>query len=220
MPGISALGDLIAANEATVAALVAGGAAVLLYGVLGRRALGADDDWWNALRRTVLPWLDEQADDSGLYAAYELHPREFVGTVALSVDEVEEELEALGFDRNPLAALKYAPDGRPERSSWALRDLPEFFDELPPLAQAAVAALQEDQLHVMLFERPDGRTDVAVHHEASSINPRQAAGHYRGGEYDVQKGNAEFRDVWGETGVELVEWQRVTDSTGEKKATA
>jgi len=191
---------------------------VLLYGVLGRRTLGADDDWWNALRRTLLPWLDEQADSSGLYAAYELDPREFVGTVDLSVDEVEEELEALGFDRNPLAALKYAPDGRPERSSWALRDLPAYFDDLPPLAQAAVAALQEDQLHVMLFERPDGRTDVAVHHEASSINPEQASEHYRGGEYDVQKGNAEFRDVWAETGVELVEWQRVTGTGGVEKS--
>lgn len=210
------LARFVSANEATVAAFVAGGAAVLLYGVLGRRALGADDDWWNALRRVVLPWLDEQVDGDGLYASYELHPREFVGTVDLSVDEVEEELERLGFDRNPLAALKYAPDGRPERASWALRDLPPYFDELPPLAQAAVAALQEDQLHVMLFERPDGRTDIAVHHEASSINPEKAAGHFRGDEYDVQKGNEQFRRLWGrETKkgqpAKISEWQRVTD---------
>lgn len=212
--------DVIAANEATIAAVVAGAAAVVLYGALGRRALGADDDFWNALRRTVLPWLDEQVDGSGQYASYELDGREFVGTVDLSVDEVNAELEALGADRNPLSAYKYAPDGRGEAASWAFRDLPEYFDELPRELQVALAAMQQDQLHVILFERPDGRTDIAVHHEASAINPEQASEHYRGDGYDVQKGNSEFRDVWADTGVELVEWQPVDGENSEKQKAA
>lgn len=208
--------EFIAANQSQIAAVVAGASALLLYGVIGRRWLGADDTWWNALRRTLLPWLDERLENTDIYASYELRPREFVGTVDLSVAEVNEELERMGFDRNPIAAMKYAPDGRPERASWALRDLPEYFDDLPPLAQSAVAALQEDQLHVMLFTRPDGRTDIAVHHEVSSINPRKAADHYEGDGYDVQKGNEQFRQLWGRETKEgyrakLTEWQQVVN---------
>jgi hypothetical protein len=209
MPGLDTFGDLIAANEPVVAAAVAGAAAVALYGVLGRRALGADDTWWNALRRTVLPFLDEQTEGSGHYAAYELRRVEFVGTVDLTVEDVNAKLEELGADRNPISALKYAPDGRPEAASWAFRDLPEGFDDLPRELQVAVAAMADDQLHVILFERPDGRTDIAVHHEASAINPLEGHDHYRGEEYDVERGNEEFRALWAETDVELIEWQPV-----------
>lgn len=204
---IPALLDFVAANEATIAAAAAGVGATVLYGALGRRALGADDDWWNALRRTVLPWLDEQVADSGQYAAYELDEREFVGTIDMTVDVVEEELEAYGADRNPASALKYAPDGRPEAASWAFRDLPDYFDELPRELQVVVVAMTDDQLHVILFERPDGRTDVAVHHEASALNPEQASEHYRGDGYAVHRGHEEFRKLWEPTRAELVEWE-------------
>jgi len=203
--------DLISAHEGVLAAAVAGGAAVVLYGVLGRRWLGADDTFWNALRRTLLPWLDTQLDGSDQYASYELDPAEFVGTVDLSLAEVNDRLDELGADRNPISAFKYAPDGRPEAASWAFRDLPGGFDELPPAARVAVAMLQEEQLHVILFERPDGRVDIAVHDEASAINPTTGSEHYRGNEYNVERGNEEFRALWTETGVELVEWEPVRE---------
>lgn len=201
--------DLITAHEGMLTAAVAGGAAVLLYGVLGRRWLGADDTFWNALRRTLLPWLDTQLDGSVQYASYELDSAEFVGTVDLSLAEVNRKLDDLGADRMPIAAFKYAPGGRPEAASWAFRDLPDAFDSLPPAAQVAVAMLQKEQLHVILFERPDGRADIAVHHEANAINPETASEHYRGDEYDIEKGNDEFVEIWRETGVPLVEWQPV-----------
>lgn len=193
----------IAEHEALAASVAAGIGAIVLYGVLGRRFLGADDDFWEPLRRLALTRGDEAAEGTGLYASSTLPREDMVGTIPMNVEEVEEELEALGFDRNPMSSWKRSHDGRPEAGSWGLRGLPEEIDALPPAARAVVAASAEDQLHVILFERGPEATDAGAHHEASSINPEEGPDHYRGRGQDVERGKSVFRGVWLSAGLPL-----------------
>lgn len=162
------------------APIVAVGAAFILYVLIGRSNLLADADWWETARRRVLPQLNRFARRNGLgYAAYELSEREFAGRLEIDPEETETVLEALGFARMPLAAFKYAPDGRSEVGSWAKRD----------------GLFARRQLHVMLFEADDAGTDLYAHDEYNAFNPATAAQHYLGISYDPTAGVERVRTL-------------------------
>ncbi|UIP00327.1 hypothetical protein Hbl1158_02860 [Halobaculum sp. CBA1158] len=155
-----------------------------------RRWLGPAADWWETLRRLVLPLLDRVARErlpGDHFAAYELRPREIVGVIDASPEETERLLWDAGFRRMPLAALKRLPDGRVEIGSWAWRESP----------------LAKRQIHVMLFAAGEGQTLVAAHEEASALNPWAAWDHYRGVGLSAQGGERAVRErlderVWKE----------------------
>lgn len=162
------------------APIVAAVGAFVLHVIIGRSNLGADADWWEDVRRGVLPQLNRFARRNGLgYAAYDLDEREFAGSLALEPEETELVLQALGFTRMPLAAFKYAPDGRPEIGSWARRD----------------RLVAKRQLHVMLFEGEEGQTDLYAHDEYNAFNPATSTLHYLGIGYDPAEGVRQLREL-------------------------
>lgn len=135
--------------------------------------------FWSRVRRRYLPTLDRLARSLDVgYAAYELGHREYAGTLRADPREAERVLYRRGFRRNPFAAFKTLPDGRREFSSWCYRS----------------SILATRQVHVMLFDRPGGGTDVYAHAEYSSINPLVANKHYNGEGYDPTRGQARLHE--------------------------
>jgi len=152
-----------------------------LRGPRTRRLLGPAADWWETLRRWLLPLLDRIARErlpGDHYASYELASREIVGVIDAPPERVEQLLWEAGARRMPLAALKRLPDGRVEIGSWAFRESP----------------LARRQVHVMLFATAEGRTLVAAHEEASALNPWTAWDHYRGVGLSAEKGERAVRE--------------------------
>lgn len=204
----------IAANLPIVAPVVALLASWLLYGVLGKRVLGADDDYWPALRRLLLPLLDRLGAAGDLYAVRQQSTSEFVGTVALPEERFEEELVGMGYYRNPLAALKRSPQGQTTDGSWAkryvrLRALGAALRSLDvPVAgplgrmlgrflQASGDVLARRQVHVTIYteDRASGdRIHVYAHAEANSLNPLTAWRHYVGGSQSHEEGRRRVRE--------------------------
>lgn len=146
-------------------------AGLLLYLHLGPKQYGPRADWWETLRRTVLPQLNRLAQRNGWgYAAYTLSPEEYIGTSERPPEMFEQFLSDHGFKRMPLAAYKYEPEemgGKGEVGSWAYR--------------GSMLATRQD--HLILFEAPSGGTDVYGHSEYNAYNPLTAAQHYLGVNY-------------------------------------
>lgn len=149
-------------------AVALGGAYLSLR--LGRKHYGPDADYWELVRRAVLPQLNRLARRNGWgYAAYTLSNDEYLGKVDEDPEAFEERLYAMGAYRMPLAAYKYRPgpedkERRGEVGSWAWR--PWLFSRR--------------QIHLILFEGEEGETLVFGHEEANAYNPLTAASHYLG----------------------------------------
>lgn len=162
-------------------------AVVLVVVAFVRRRLGPNADWVETLRACALPPLDPilQRYFGGPGSAYRLGPGEHAASVEASPEEVEHYLWELGARRNLLAASKTA-GGRVEAGSWAYRKSP-----VPP----------KRQVHVMLFKRDDGGTDIFAHQEFSSEvgwlwkNPEILYRHYNGHEYSAEDGEAFVRGL-------------------------
>ena len=147
----------------------------VFYTRLRRKDRGPAADWWEVVRRTVLPPLNRLLRDRELgYAAYTLQYREHVGTLAKDPEAAERLLWEHGFVRNPLAAYKTLPNGTGEIGSWVYRE----------------SLLAKEQVHVMLFPTANG-THVFAHRKPSASNPLTAYSHYMGRGYDPDAG-AEF----------------------------
>jgi hypothetical protein len=147
-----------------------------------RRYVGPAADYWELVRRILLPLLARRVP--AVKWSYELHGREYVGRINEPPEEVEQLLWDHGFTRMPLAAYKTLPDGSGEVGSWAFRE----------------SLTAEKQLHVMLFADGDG-TAVYAHAEYSAINPLVALKHYRGTGYNPDAGAEQLRaklppEVW------------------------
>ena len=87
---------LMAEYPQVAAAISAFLASWVLYGVIGKQALGADDDYWPKIRGTVLPLLDTVAAGTIFYAEADNYDRELVGVVPANIDDVERGLEDAG----------------------------------------------------------------------------------------------------------------------------
>jgi hypothetical protein len=172
---------------------------VVLYGVLGRSALGPDADYWEPLRTRLIPILDRALRSVGGYAEMESYGREYAGTIHADPEQVEIMLYEQGYHRNPLSSLKtLAADKSHDASvgSWAYRE-----------SQHAVVpnCLALRQTHVTLYRQsgPDGQhTALYAHNEYSSINPFVAWLHYRGKGADVAAGVEQVREQFAEIEIE------------------
>lgn len=162
------------------APVVAGVFLVVTYYQARKGQRGPEAEFWEFVRGTVIPLLDTvgRALDIG-YAAYTVGFHEYAGTLRMSVEQAEKLLYRNGFRRNPLAAYKTLPDGREEQGSWVWRK----------------NLFAKHQLHVMLFDRKNGGTDVFAHWELSAINPLTALGHYRGRNYSPKKGEKKLEKM-------------------------
>lgn len=212
---VEVITDLIANNLQIAAPVAALLVSWLLYGVLGKRVLGADDDYWPAIRNRLLPLLDRLGATSGLYAKQQQSQREFVGIVAMDEEAFEYELEDAGFYRNPLAAVKRSPSGWKSDGSWArrygrIRGLGEFLRSIQiPVAglsgrmlgrflAATGDVFARRQLHVTIYteEREDGtRIHLYAHDEPNSLNLLTAWRHYVGKSWSAKKGVRKMCDV-------------------------
>lgn len=223
--------DLIAAHIAIAAPVAALLVSWLLYGVLGKRLLGADDDFWPALRNRLLPLLHRLGMQSGLYAKAQQTDREFVGIVEMSEEAFERELTGADFYRNPLAAIKRSPQGWHSDGSWARRygalrvfgdlirslgeqlradnylshNLPGWLAEmLGRFCQATGDVFARRQLHVTIYTQVrDGETRLWLyaHDEPNSLNPLTAWRHYRAKSWSAAKGVRKMRAVLEQRGI-------------------
>lgn len=138
------------------------------YAVPFRANRGPKGRWWERLRRIVAGTagrLDHRAGPRPITRG------EYAGVYRGSLAETEAILYSEGFFRNPTARLK-TRDGEPEDGSWVYRESP----------------LAPRQLHLMLFERADGHTDIYAHEELSSVNPLCAMAHFTGAGQTVAAG--------------------------------
>ena len=162
--------------------------AVLVVAAIVYRDFGPRDDWIEALRLFSLPVLDSilERHFGGSGTAYQLDDDEFVATVDVDPEVVEERLWGVGCRRNILAASKTVSDGRRESGSWVYRG--------DPLAD-------HEQIHIMLFANGDGGTDIFAHREHSSSvkwlfrDWSVLRHHYRGVGYSPEEGEAFVRGM-------------------------
>lgn len=187
-----------------MAALIVAGTVYLLYYATGGRYLNPEDDWWNDLRRSLVPRLDNilRDIDEDLCAVNKAYQTEYVATVKADYMDMSMWFDDMGYNRSPLAGLKYFLDddaveeygygderltkqidrfGEYELSSWAKREAqhPHIPD---PLAKM--------QVHLFVFDNPDGTFDLYAHYEHSSMCPLPwvAIGHYRGKAVNHEEG--------------------------------
>lgn len=200
---------LVAEHLVVSAALAALVGSYILYGVLGKRALGADDDYWPFVRRHVTGVLDRTAERApGLYVRGKSVQREYAGLVGLGEEEFEERLEAAGYHRNPLSSFKHSPEGEPEAGSWARRiggprefgdhlrehvGLPVVGGTLARFLQATGDVLAFEQVHVTFYPATDSAGAWCyAHREYNSLNPLTALLHYRGVGLSPERGVDRF----------------------------
>jgi hypothetical protein len=215
---------LLANNLQIAAPVVALAVSWVLYGVLGKRFLGADDDYWPWLRSIILPIVHRLGMTSGLYATYQQHESEFVGIVAMGEEAFEEELEAAGYYRNPLAALKRSPHGWKSDGSWArrygrIRWLGEVLRSIDvPIAgrigtilgrflQAAGDVGARRQVHVTIYTQTQADTGetriwLYAHDEPNSLNPLTAWKHYVGIGQSHEQGIRKVREMLDRRGID------------------
>jgi len=128
------------------------------YQLLPSALTDADDDWMEQVRKTYYPKLHPYLQEVGGYGVGTVGEGQFVGVIAADEEVIEEELESLGFIRNPIACYKSTrKDDRESEGSWVLlhdADPGEFVDE-------------GYQLHVTLMPRRDGKPgrELYAHHE-------------------------------------------------------
>ncbi|WP_435065902.1 hypothetical protein [Halobaculum sp. EA56] len=188
--------ETLQTHPSIVASLVSLAALALfvraLQGPRTRRWLGPAADFWESLRRLVLPLVDRVARrrlPGNHYAAYTISLDEHVGVIDAPPERVEQLLWDAGFRRMPLAAYKQLPNGEAEVGSWAYRD----------------GLLARKQTHVMLFRTGGAgqQTSVFAHREFNALNPTTAWKHYRGVGLSAAEGERAVRErldegVWAE----------------------
>lgn len=143
-----------------------------------RFLLDADDDWQERLRRWLYPRLHGVLSLVGAYGTGHTGYNQFVGTLAEDEEVIEDELCALGFERNPIACFKSLPDGRQSEGSWVLRSHDDPMGYLD----------RDRQLHVTLFACSDGSDGRELYaHEEFDWQDKPLK-HLRAEEFDPQRG--------------------------------
>ncbi len=135
--------------------------------------MGYREDAINAFRRSVIPQLHYALSGTfGVYAVSHTTAEEYVITAHCTEAELEDALTDLGFQRNPIAAVKVRMDGNTAEGSWVYRGSP----------------LASKQLHVILHELEERErcVDVYAHWECSWI--RHPYKHYTKQGYDAEYG--------------------------------
>lgn len=131
--------------------------------------MGHDDDWWERIRKAIAKPI----------SAYTTRKREgtdasrFCGYVNMDIEEFEERLHDMGFERNPLSYWKESLIGS-EKGSWR-------------------KCRGDYQIHTLVYnaeEHPD-RTYVYAHWEYRW--DKRPIAHLRGEALDITKGVNQMR---------------------------
>lgn len=141
------------------------GLILAIFIVLGylQQGLGPEDDWVETVREKWWFKIDEVLNDFGGYASGPLPSSQYVFTVEVGEEKVEEILYRGGYHRNPIAAKKIRnlPHGGSDNSlnSWVQRE----------------SLLAEMQDHATVFPGHDkGTVDIYHHYETSWVSqPRK-----------------------------------------------
>ncbi|WP_193788003.1 hypothetical protein [Natronorubrum sulfidifaciens] len=121
----------------------------------------------------------------------------------------------MGYDRNPMAGLKYRgnlEDEDFEVTTWAYRESDNSLIPDP---------LAFWQTHVFVFDNGDGTFDLYAHYEYSSMNPLVAYKHVRGIGMDRERGvGYVLRNLEQNSGLDVVDvagmWGPVTEAAPER----
>jgi len=163
------------------------GAAVVLTLVLLRARFGPITSVrWQPLRRLLLPLMNAVAKrylGEDWYATSTRSKREHVATVPIQPHEVLDDLEAAGYEPQPLASLSEDWTGREEQASWCRYYGPKPFPAAPEW-------LRERQVHVRLFCRGGYCTETAItaHAETNPWRFDRWRDHYQSRSLDLQEG--------------------------------
>ncbi|MFB6237511.1 MAG: hypothetical protein ABEH81_03985 [Halopenitus sp.] len=192
-PFVDTLASSAARNPEAAAAIVATSTAWLLYGIIGKKRLGADDDFWEAIRARLLPVIDAIGKRYGLYAVTTTSRAEYAGYVAMSEDAFEKSLRDAKYLRQPLSSLHRNERGWKEDGSWArphgmLFPIAVLLEQIPVVGgvpgrflRAADTVFARRQTHIVFYTEQKGdetRIHVYCHDEANPVNPLTAFLHY------------------------------------------
>lgn len=120
-------------------------ASYILYGVIGKKRLGADDDYWEVIRARLLNIVHKIAVARGGYAKTESLRAEYAGTIEMDPDEYERKLQEAGYLRQVVSSLHYDSEGRKEAGSWS-----RMYGPLYPI-EYTFAWLTEGKLRIPFF---------------------------------------------------------------------
>lgn len=177
-------GFSLAPIVASIAVLIA---VYVFYIVLDEQYLGPEDTFWNDLRPKLLPEFDDFAQDIGFGTVNQAYSEELACTIDADLPTIESTLHEAGYDRNPMAGLKYRGDRADEEyevTTWAKRESQHSLIPDP---------LAFWQTHAFVFENENGSHDVYAHYEYSSMNPLVAYQHVRAIDLDAERGVQEVR---------------------------
>lgn len=159
--------------------------------------MGHRHDWWEPVRHWLIPKLGvvsqfvEDATGRSYYVESETHANQFVGRVPMPEEQFEGVLHELGFERNPLSALKSRGSGEAEEGSWR---------------KVGISGHPNMQIHIVLYDgdkMPDagdsGYTYVYAHWEYRwDTHPLR---HYRLEDYDADEGVKRMKKLLDERGI-------------------
>lgn len=128
------------------------------------------------LHRLALPVIDRILQPIGGYAQCVQDPAEYVAVVDEGLEAITQLLRDRGFNRSLVASLKIHQNGHKHAGSWVWRE----------------HLFAAEQLHVTLFDHPDG-VELYAHWEDSWL--RHPLSHYRGGGWEPEQG-AETLRTW------------------------
>jgi hypothetical protein len=155
-------------------------------------------DWWEGLREWVIPKIGvltqllEDITGNNYYVKSSSDETEYVGTVPMGEEALEQELDKMGFQRNPLSALKSTSrTGNEEEGSFRKIG----FEHSPDM-----------QLHLILYgqkEKGEGESDeMYLYAHWEKRWDRHPIEHYRGVGKDDERGVTLTRGLLEEHGVE------------------
>lgn len=158
--------------------------------------MGHKKDYWERARNWLIPKLGtvtqllEDLTGSSFYVTARTSDRQFVGRVEMNEESFEERLHEMGFERNPLAALKRLRSSEVEEGSWRKVG----YDEYP-----------NKQLHVIIYDGSDindaqtGYTYIYAHWEYRwDTHPIK---HYRGVDLSEDEGVRRMRALLNKNGI-------------------
>lgn len=141
--------------------------------------MGADADWQEGLRAYWYPRLHPLLTALPVrgYAVGLVTWNQYVCHCEEAEEVIEEELEACGFRRNPVAAYKRLRDGRTSEGSWVL-----LHKDAPDLVAPGM------QLHITLFAPSDGSDGRVLFAHYEDDWRHDWRGHLRGHNFHADEG--------------------------------
>ena len=135
------------------------------------------------LRQRLGPWINRTVEAVG-QPTTRVYPAGYVGSVDLSIAELELELRDGPFTWDPLSMYHYTLEGNDTDGSWAYRS----------------SWLGDRQLHVVLFATGPKSTEVYAHDEFNWS--RHPVKHAQEADIRRHEGSAEMRRWLDERGIE------------------